>query len=142
MTTSTILASIVREFERQGIESAFTIPPKRFDLSELAAAIARDLALKWSTEPPTAPGRYWFRLSPTDEADVVDVTDYGHAFPTGDDNGFEVATIGGQWAGPLKPPEGVLYRQVIESTFTDCYEEDFTLTIIYLEFFEPIEDEL
>lgn len=62
MTKETILASIVRELERQNADAGcLAATMDMLDTDALAAAIERDLALKWTRERPTVPGYYWMR---------------------------------------------------------------------------------
>jgi hypothetical protein len=132
MTKETILASIVRELRRQLDSRA---QPEgstfyeltggdwqargRLNLEQLAAAIERDLALKWSSEPPTDPGAYWLRcrrnqvprpaevyrpLMASDGAPLrVNFPGTTYSPTVTEQHGHEPAT---QWAGPIKPPEG------------------------------------
>lgn len=63
--------------------------------------------LTWTTEKPKVAGMYWYRESLGLSGMIVEVEIQGgtltvigqHAECSG-----EVATIEGQWAGPLEPP--------------------------------------
>ncbi len=124
MTKETILASIVRELERQRDDTAAYLNFEHgadkagidgtFDLPALAAAIERDLALKWMHVPPAADavGFYWFRPTMEDQPTIAFVS-FGqcHILASGD-NKFPLDVPfarGAMWTGPiarpLKPPE-------------------------------------
>ena len=65
--------------------------------------------LTWTTQKPTAPGLYGYRRSRDAKAYVVDV-ELGNDRLTVDNKNADhcrgaVATIEGQWAGPLVPPK-------------------------------------
>ena len=63
----------------------------------------------WTTKKPTAPGLYWYRKSVGRKAYVVDVELHRGILRVDNKNTDqcrgEVATISGQWAGPLLPPK-------------------------------------
>jgi hypothetical protein len=63
----------------------------------------------WTTKKPTAPGLYWYRKSVGRKAYVVDVELHRGMLRVDNKNTDqcrgEVATISGQWAGPLLPPK-------------------------------------
>ena len=65
--------------------------------------------LTWTTQKPTAPGLYGYRKSRDVRAYMV-VVDLNEDTLTVDDQNTEhcrgaVATIDGEWAGPLLPPK-------------------------------------
>jgi hypothetical protein len=60
------------------------------------------MILKWTTTPPVENGWYWWRSG---KQGIVSITYvYDRAFMNGN-HPFQVATYGGEWAGPLVPPE-------------------------------------
>jgi hypothetical protein len=71
--------------------------------------LAEPARLTWTTQKPTAPGLYGHRKSRDEKAYIVDVEivndtltiDNKHA----DQCKGPVATIEGEWAGPLLPPK-------------------------------------
>lgn len=71
--------------------------------------LERPAMLTWSTKKPTAPGLYWYRKSLGVRVYIVEVELDGVTLRVDDKNTDqcrgEVATIDGQWAGPLLPPE-------------------------------------
>jgi hypothetical protein len=64
-------------------------------------------ALKWTAEKPTKPGPYWWK-PPLSHTPVI-----VYMWPGGDVSGVNAETgcsdlieaNGGQWAGPIEPPE-------------------------------------
>lgn len=65
--------------------------------------------LIWTTQKPTAPGLYGYRKSRDAKAYVLDV-ELKNGVPTVDNKYADhcrgaVATIEGEWAGPLLPPK-------------------------------------
>jgi DNA-binding NtrC family response regulator len=71
--------------------------------------LKRPAMLTWSTKKPKAPGFYWYRKSHGLKVHIVEVELDGVTLRVDDKNSDqcrgEVATIEGQWAGPLLPPE-------------------------------------
>ena len=65
--------------------------------------------LTWSTKKPTVPGLYWYWKSLGLRAYIVEVELEGDTLTVDDKNSDycrgAVATIEGQWAGPLLPPK-------------------------------------
>lgn len=65
--------------------------------------------LTWTTQKPTAPGLYGYRRSRDGKAYMVEVELDGETLKV-DDKSIEhcrgpVATIEGEWAGPMLPPK-------------------------------------
>ena len=71
--------------------------------------LERPAMVTWSTKKPTAPGLYWYRKSLGVRVYIVEVELDGVTLRVDGKNTDqcrgEVATIEGQWAGPLLPPE-------------------------------------
>jgi DNA-binding NtrC family response regulator len=71
--------------------------------------LKRPVMLTWSNKKPKAPGLYWYRKSHGLKVHIVEVELNGVTLRVDDKNSDqcrgEVATIEGQWAGPLLPPE-------------------------------------
>jgi hypothetical protein len=62
----------------------------------------RRAAEKVTTEPPTVPGWYWWRVSPDKQWERVEVSDYrGGMHMRGD----HVTSYGGYWCGPIPEPK-------------------------------------
>jgi hypothetical protein len=65
--------------------------------------------LMWTTQKPTAPGLYGYRKSPDAKPYVVEVELENGTLTIDDQNTDQcrgrVASIEGQWAGPLLPPK-------------------------------------
>jgi hypothetical protein len=65
--------------------------------------------LTWTTQKPTAPGLYGYRKSRDGKAYVVDVELENGTLKVDNKNADHcrgaVATIEGEWAGPLLPPK-------------------------------------
>lgn len=63
----------------------------------------------WTTQKPMAPGLYWYRKLPDLDAYIVEVELDGDTLTVDDKNTVHcrgpVATIDGEWAGPLLPPK-------------------------------------
>jgi hypothetical protein len=62
----------------------------------------------WSSTPPTVPGAYWWRLQGDARPIVRDAWRYGKtkSLQTLDGDIYKtVKTIGGEWCGPITPPE-------------------------------------
>ena len=65
--------------------------------------------IPWTTDPPTQPGTYWFKREPTSRAMMMDVgeTDGGLTVTVPWSNPDQpVATLNGQWRGPMPPSSG------------------------------------
>ena len=63
--------------------------------------------LTWTTEKPTVPGLYWYRRSLGLRSMIFEVEIQDGTLTVIGENAEcsgEVATIEGQWAGPLEPP--------------------------------------
>lgn len=60
--------------------------------------------LRWARKVPTSNGNYWWRQSSGYTAEICLVE--GPAVRFFGDGGFPLAVIGGEWYGPLTPPEG------------------------------------
>lgn len=62
--------------------------------------------LAWTTEKPTKPGFYWYRLNDHDDSPVIvsvgPDTDMVGPWPDGSDS--RLSKENGEWAGPLEPP--------------------------------------
>ena len=71
--------------------------------------LKRSAMMTWSTKKPTAPGFYWYRKSIGMRVYIVEVELDGVTLRVDDKNTDQcrgkVATIEGQWAGPLLPPK-------------------------------------
>jgi hypothetical protein len=71
--------------------------------------LAEPARLTWTTQKPTAPGLYGYRKSPDEKAYIVDVEIVNGALTVDNKNADQcrgpVATIEGEWAGPLLPPK-------------------------------------
>jgi hypothetical protein len=61
--------------------------------------LARPLAL-WTSEPPTVPGWYWWRLTQKSKPRIVEVPEGG-----------VMAGFVGEWLGPLEPSAPPLTRE-------------------------------
>jgi len=74
-----------------------------------AQYLKRPAMLTWSTKKPMAPGFYWYRKAIRMRVYIVEVELDGVTLRVDDKNTDQcrgkVATIEGQWAGPLLPPE-------------------------------------
>jgi hypothetical protein len=69
--------------------------------------IAADIT--WSTEPPSQPGTYWFKREPTWRAVMMDVRETDGALTVTvqwSEPDQPVATLKGQWRGPMPPSSG------------------------------------
>jgi hypothetical protein len=65
--------------------------------------------IPWTTEPPTQPGTYWFKREPTSRAVMMDVRETDGALTVTiqwSDPDQPVATLKGQWRGPIPPSSG------------------------------------
>jgi len=63
----------------------------------------------WSTEPPTQPGCYWFRRDPPSRDMMVQVRETDGALTVTvqwSEPDQPVATLKGQWRGPIPPSSG------------------------------------
>jgi hypothetical protein len=77
----------------------------------LAAKVWAEIAqlqLKWTTEKPTRPGWYWWRMDAGDciveiDRDAHD-NDSLYMLEPGPDGGVSLDILTGQWAGPIEPP--------------------------------------
>lgn len=62
--------------------------------------------LRWTKEPPTEPGLYWYREDENSRGRIASVYNIGGQWDfdyLGDDYYYDFPT-GGQWAGPLETP--------------------------------------
>ena len=71
--------------------------------------LEKSAVLIWTTQKPTVPGLYWYRKSRDSKAYVVEVELINDTLTVDDKNadqcrGF-IATIEGEWAGPLLSPK-------------------------------------
>jgi hypothetical protein len=65
--------------------------------------------IPWTTEPPTQPGTYWFKREPTSRAVLMDVRETDGALTVTvqwSNPDQPVATLKGQWRGPMPPSSG------------------------------------
>ena len=66
--------------------------------------------LQWTSEPPTEPGWYWYRLNERDNISITYVDVYGTVityYPNLCPDGWSrqnLKNIHGQWAGPIPEP--------------------------------------
>jgi hypothetical protein len=64
--------------------------------------------LKWTKEPPTVPGYYWWRDGHVGPAGVLRLAEEGRAllsFSTKSDFVCPPRMRGGEWCGPIEPPQ-------------------------------------
>lgn len=65
--------------------------------------------IPWTTEPPTQPGTCWFNGEPTSRAVLMDVRETDGALTVKlqwSESDQPVATLKGQWRGPMPPSTG------------------------------------
>jgi hypothetical protein len=65
--------------------------------------------IPWTTEQPTQPGTYWFKREPTSRAVMMDVGETDGALTVTvqwSEPDQPVATLKGQWRGPMPPSSG------------------------------------
>lgn len=67
--------------------------------------------MTWTTEKPTVPGYYWYRIQGNDDqiVEVVFSKRDGcfEVYWMADNGGWPLQfTNGAEWAGPIKPPQG------------------------------------
>ena len=65
--------------------------------------------IPWSSEPPTQPGTYWFKRESTSRAVLMDVRETDGALTVTvqwSEPDQPVATLKGQWRGPMPPSSG------------------------------------
>ncbi|HYE75839.1 MAG TPA: hypothetical protein VEF04_21020 [Blastocatellia bacterium] len=64
---------------------------------------------RWTTTKPTATGYYWFKAPRSIQPCVVQITQLYdlplEVFFIGNEKGFDLAKIDGQWQGPITPQE-------------------------------------
>jgi len=77
------------------------------ELIEDALRAAKASGLTWTTEKPTQPGWYWWRKSRRHEIEIAKLWDVDNIYGQfhQDPHVFRVDEVGGEWAGPLAPPE-------------------------------------
>lgn len=61
--------------------------------------------LLWTTEKPSRPGWYWRRGTYRDPSPIIVEVDGAGYFQWPDGSFDDVQVTGGEWAGPLDPPE-------------------------------------
>jgi hypothetical protein len=67
------------------------------------------IELNWTSEPPTQPGCYWFRRDPPSRDMMVQVRETDGALTVTlrwSEPDQPVATLKGQWRGPIPPSTG------------------------------------
>ncbi|WP_447978760.1 hypothetical protein [Candidatus Nitrospira bockiana] len=61
--------------------------------------------LQWSTDKPATPGWYWHRGTYHDPCPIVVEVDQAGYFQWPDGSFDDVHVTGGEWAGPIDPPD-------------------------------------
>lgn len=61
--------------------------------------------MQWSSKLPTEPGWYWWRERPDGNAKIVWVSTAGEVAESFSLTTTPAAVIGGEWFGPLSPPD-------------------------------------
>src|ERR1700742_3207035 len=81
---------------------------KQVEAIENRVIVSRSVWI-WSTEKPTVQGWYWYRKNEQEQSRIVNVySSFGEPFTvtfTGNDRVFELASLSGQWAGPIPMPK-------------------------------------
>jgi hypothetical protein len=87
------------------------------DLEEVleAGAEARNPAPRWSSTPPATDGWYWWRASGEHVADLKRVRDGRMPWADGE---LPPGDVGGEWSGPLVPPDGEAQQPMTHGDMT------------------------
>ena len=97
--------------EQRQVENQQQLKHQRiYSQVDMDAALRRakgEGALKWTEDLPEKPGKYWWKLHPDSEPEIMSVLAYadGSAMPHCDY---------GQWAGPITPPLDARAAQIEE----------------------------